>query len=94
MSRGRRPFRDKTQRSWQELTRGRHSGKPERLRSIIEAVSPGPYLELFGRKPAPGWVVFGDTIERGLFDLDIPDLDKGCTPDTRPPEGGESGGPR
>ena len=55
--------------------RGRHSGKPERLRAIIERVSPGPYLELFGRKPIDGWVVFGDTIERGLFDLDVPAVD-------------------
>ncbi len=92
--RGRSPFRDKTQRSWRELPRGRHSGKPERLRSIIERVSPGPYLELFGRRPADGWVVFGDTIERGLFDLDIPDLDLN-TPETRSvpsPHGGVSGG--
>ncbi len=73
--RGRTPFRDKRQRSWQQWPRGRHSGKPERLRTIIEQVSPGPYLELFGRKPISGWVVFGDTIERGLFDLDVPDLD-------------------
>ena len=76
--RGRAPFRDKRQRSWLELPRGRHSGKPERVRAVIERVSPGPYLELFGRKPADGWVVFGDTIERGLFDLDIPELTDGA----------------
>ncbi len=91
--RGRTPFRDKTQRSWQEFTRGRHSGKPERLRAIIERVSPGPYLELFGRKPVDGWVVFGDTIDRGLFDLDIPDLDASITPNSRPHDGGPSEGP-
>jgi N6-adenosine-specific RNA methylase IME4 len=92
--RGRAPFRDKTQRSWQELSRGRHSGKPERLRSIIEAVSPGPYLELFGRKPVDGWVVFGDRIERGLFDLDVPDLGtETCSEFTRSTNSGESGGP-
>lgn len=92
--RGRTPFRDKSERSWQEMSRGRHSGKPERLRSVIERVSPGPYLELFGRKPVDGWVVFGDTIERGLFDLDIHELEEtsGTTVVTRPPEGGESGG--
>ena len=83
--RGRTPFRDRTERSWRELPRGRHSGKPERVRTIIARVSPGPYLELFGRKPVDGWVVFGDAIERGLFDLDIPDLDG-------PPTGGRSGG--
>jgi N6-adenosine-specific RNA methylase IME4 len=72
--RGRASFLDKTQRSWQLFPRSRHSAKPEPIRAIIEKVSPGPYLELFGRKPAPGWVVFGDRIERGLFDLDIPQL--------------------
>lgn len=92
--RGRTPFRDRSERSWRELPRGRHSGKPERLRAVIERVSPGPYLELFGRKPADGWVVFGDTIERGLFDLDIPDLETGSNDaqSARPPGGG-SGGP-
>lgn len=72
--RGRTPFRVRTERSWREWPRGRHSGKPERVRAIIERVSPGPYLELFGRRPVDGWVVFGDTIARGLFDLDIPEL--------------------
>jgi hypothetical protein len=39
-------------------------------------------------------MVFGDTIQRGLFDLDIPDLDKTVhdAATTRPPDGGESGG--
>ena len=77
--RGRTPFRSKRERSWLELRRGRHSGKPERVRAVIERVSPGPFLELFGRKPADGWVVFGDAIERGLFDLDIPDLSEGAS---------------
>lgn len=92
--RGRTPFRDKRQRSWRELSRGRHSGKPETVRAIIERVSPGPYLELFGRKPVDGWVVFGDTIDRGLFDLDIPDLDElnRDTDSGRPPSRGGSGG--
>jgi N6-adenosine-specific RNA methylase IME4 len=92
--RGRTPFRDKTERSWRELTRGRHSGKPERVREIIERVSPGPYLELFGRKPVAGWVVFGDAIERSLFDLDIPNLDATAkdAANTELLETGESGG--
>ena len=41
-----------------------------------------------------GWVVNGGTIERGLFDLDLPDLDKHNTLITRLSEGRESGGPR
>ena len=26
---------------------------------VVEKVSPGPYLELFGRTPRPGWSVWG-----------------------------------
>jgi hypothetical protein len=62
--------------------------------SIIERVSPGPSLELLGRRPADGWVVRGDPTERGLFEIDIPDLDF-HTLETRSvpsPKGGESGG--
>jgi N6-adenosine-specific RNA methylase IME4 len=40
-----------------------HSVKPEEMRQMIERVSPGPYLELFARRPAPGWDVWGDQIE-------------------------------
>jgi N6-adenosine-specific RNA methylase IME4 len=37
-----------------------HSRKPDELYSIIEACSPGPYLELFARYPQAGWNVWGD----------------------------------
>lgn len=38
-----------------------HSEKPEEFRRIIEKHwTRGPYLELFGRKPVPGWSVFGN----------------------------------
>jgi N6-adenosine-specific RNA methylase IME4 len=37
-----------------------HSRKPDELYPIIEACSPGPYLELFARYPQPGWTVWGD----------------------------------
>ena len=60
--RGRCPFRDHSARSWAELPRGRHSEKPDEVRALVERVSPGPYLELFARKPAPGWVVWGDEV--------------------------------
>jgi len=32
-----------------------HSRKPDQLYSIVEACSPGPYLELFARHRQPGW---------------------------------------
>jgi N6-adenosine-specific RNA methylase IME4 len=43
---------------------GEHSEKPEEVRRRIERLFPGPYLELYGRKPAPGWTVWGNEIPR------------------------------
>jgi len=40
-----------------------HSRKPEQLYEIIEACSPGPYLELFARHPKDGWHQWGDELE-------------------------------
>ena len=37
-----------------------HSRKPDQLYEIIEACSPGPYLELFARIPREGWTIWGD----------------------------------
>ena len=39
-----------------------HSRKPDELYPIIEACSPGPYLELFARHEREGWVQWGDEI--------------------------------
>lgn len=57
-------FGDRSLPSWMELPRGPHSAKPEEVRRMIERASPGPYFELFGRMPVPGWTVWGDQIER------------------------------
>jgi N6-adenosine-specific RNA methylase IME4 len=43
---------------------GAHSEKPEEVRRYIERLFPGPYLELYGRKLAAGWTVWGDEIPR------------------------------
>lgn len=37
-----------------------HSRKPDELYDIIEACSPGPYLELFARGRRKGWTVWGN----------------------------------
>jgi N6-adenosine-specific RNA methylase IME4 len=37
-----------------------HSVKPEKFRQMVELVSPGPYLEMFARRPADGWDVWGN----------------------------------
>ena len=40
-----------------------HSQKPEEMREMIQRVSYPPYVELFARKPSPGWDVWGDEVE-------------------------------
>jgi N6-adenosine-specific RNA methylase IME4 len=37
-----------------------HSRKPDEIYDIIEACSPGPYLELFARGPRRGWTSWGN----------------------------------
>ncbi len=39
-----------------------HSKKPDEAYEVIEACSPGPYLELFARLPRRGWTQLGDEI--------------------------------
>ena len=41
-----------------------HSQKPDEARKRIQRLLNGPYLELFGRTPVPGWTVWGNEIER------------------------------
>ena len=43
-----------------ESRKREHSRKPDEQYDIIEACSPGPYLELFARYPRPGWTAWGD----------------------------------
>lgn len=46
--------------------RGRVSAKPEEVARWIElAVPDGPRIELFARRPRPGWVVWGNEVEPG-----------------------------
>jgi N6-adenosine-specific RNA methylase IME4 len=40
-----------------------HSRKPDEQYALIEACSPGPYLELFGRGLRAGWTVWGNQAE-------------------------------
>ncbi len=64
--RGDAPFGDHSIPSWLEARRGRHSAKPEQVRALIERVSPGPYLECFGRRAVAGWTVWGNEVESDL----------------------------
>lgn len=60
-------FNDHSIKSWGEFDRRQHSAKPEEIRGLIERASPGPYLELFGRRQAPGWTVWGNEVSRDLL---------------------------
>lgn len=40
-----------------------HSRKPDELFDIVEACSPGPFLELFARGPRHGWTTWGNQAE-------------------------------
>jgi N6-adenosine-specific RNA methylase IME4 len=51
-----------------------HSRKPDEAQARIERLLPGPYLELYGRRAAPGWTVWGNQISRNLFQQDIPEF--------------------
>jgi N6-adenosine-specific RNA methylase IME4 len=43
-----------------------HSRKPDELYEVIEACSPGPFLELFARAERVGWTAWGDEAESYL----------------------------
>lgn len=43
-----------------ETRKREHSRKPDEQYGLIEACSPGPFLELFARHPHEGWTVWGD----------------------------------
>jgi N6-adenosine-specific RNA methylase IME4 len=72
-SRGKpQPFTRRNVRSVIDALPSKHSAKPEVFRQIVESVTEGlsPRLELFGRRTAPGWTVFGNEVERDmLFDM-------------------------
>ena len=63
--RGNLPFRDRGQRSWIELDRHGHSEKPEQIRALVEKVSPGSYLEMYGRvfPENAAWTVYGNQVK-------------------------------
>lgn len=43
-----------------ETRKREHSRKPDEQYDLIEACSPGPFLEMFARYPREGWSVWGD----------------------------------
>ncbi len=59
---GKAPVKFKSQINWGFFPRQDHSHKPEEVYDIIERVSPGPYLELFARRPRHNWDAWGNEI--------------------------------
>lgn len=49
-----------------ETRKREHSRKPDEQFDLIEACSPGPYLELFARYAKPGWVAWGDEADEEI----------------------------
>lgn len=50
-----------------ETRKREHSRKPDEQYELIEACSPGPFLELFARHPRPGWSVWGDESDANVI---------------------------
>jgi len=44
-----------------------HSRKPDEMYDLIEACSPGPYLELFARGARANWSVWGNEADAGYY---------------------------
>ena len=49
--------------------RREHSRKPDEQYELIEALLPGPFLEIFARHRRPGWTSWGDTLPADGSDL-------------------------
>lgn len=60
---------DRSLMSWAEIPRSRHSRKPERVREMVERMSPGPRLEMFARVSSPGWTSWGNEVSETLLSL-------------------------
>ena len=54
--------------------RGQHSAKPDRFYELVEALSDGPYAELFARRERPGWRCYGN--ELAIADPSVDRIDR------------------
>ena len=62
--RGGLPLMERGMNSWMRACREPDGNSPENIRRLIERVSPGPYLHLFGIKPISGWTVYSSMAGR------------------------------
>ena len=56
-------------RPYNEAGKPQHSAKPEAFQTMVESVSPGPYLELFARRKRHGWASWGNEVAN---DVEMP----------------------
>lgn len=49
-----------------ETRKREHSRKPDEQYELIEACSPGPYLELFARHPRVNWIAWGNEADENV----------------------------
>ena len=49
-----------------ETRKREHSRKPDEQYELIEACSPGPFLEMFARYPRAGWSVWGNEADEAI----------------------------
>ena len=59
---GAEPFHGNTLRSWGEYPRQQNSTKTDEIRELVQKVSPGPHLEMYGREKRKGWTVYGNQL--------------------------------
>jgi len=52
-----------------------YSRKPDEFYDIVEACSPGPYLELFARHPRGGWDQWGNQIDKEKGHIPLKQVD-------------------
>ncbi len=62
--RGGLPLMERSMNSWMRACREPDGNSPDNIRRLIERVSPGPYLHLFGNKPISGWTVYSSMAGR------------------------------
>jgi N6-adenosine-specific RNA methylase IME4 len=58
---GQQPLRRKDAGTWFTAPRGPdgHSSKPDEFYALVESCSPGPYIDIFNRRPREDWAVWG-----------------------------------
>jgi hypothetical protein len=92
--RGTLPHKERIDSSWWSWSRVymgghiAHSAKPDAFGDLVEQVSPGPYVELFCRRPRLGWDSWGKGYELPTDSDSAPHRD----PDREPANSVHNGG--